>query len=110
MNNLERFIERFSGLTRAYGTTTVVGLREDGKKKVDSRVQRGEPVPELWEKHLNGEEPSLGIIPITDDNTCRWGCVDIDDFSIDLKALNSKLQEKQLPLTLSNANGARRHR
>jgi len=109
MNNLERFIERFSGLTRAYGTTTVVGLREDGKKKVDSRVQRGEPVPELWEKHLEGEEPSLGIIPITDDNTCRWGCIDVDDFSIDLKILNSKLQEKQLPLTLCRSKSGGAH-
>ena len=66
MGDLERFTERFSGLQRAYGSTSIVGLREDGKAKVHSFVQRGEPIEELWQKHLEGEEPSLGIIPITD--------------------------------------------
>tara|TARA_R110002020_G_scaffold213289_3_gene420020 strand:+ start:7638 stop:9149 length:1512 start_codon:yes stop_codon:yes gene_type:complete len=109
VSNLERFIERFSGLQRAYGTTTVVGLREDGKKKVDSFVARGEPIPELWEKHLTGEEPSLGIIPITDENTCRWGCVDVDDFTLDLKAINSKLQEREFPLVLCRSKSGGAH-
>jgi hypothetical protein len=109
MNELERFIERFSGLTRAYGTTTIVGLREDGKRKVESRVQRGEPVVDLWDKHIKGEEPSLGIIPITDDNTCRWGCIDVDDFTLDLKELNSKLVKKELPLTLCRSKSGGAH-
>ena len=109
MGILERFIERFSGQDRAYGTTKVIGLREDGKKKVESRVQRGEPVLELWEKHLNGEEPSLGIIPINDNNACKWGCVDIDDFSVNLKQLNSKIQEKALPLILCRSKSGGAH-
>jgi hypothetical protein len=106
---LERFVERFSGLNRAYGTTSVVGLREDGKKKVDSFVQHGEPTVDLWQKHLTGEEPSLGIIPITDDNTCRWGCIDIDDFTIDLRAVNSKIQEREFPLILCRSKSGGAH-
>ena len=109
MTVLERFIERFSGQDRAYGTTKIIGLREDGKKKVASRVQRGKPVPELWEKHLDGDEPSLGIIPITDDNACKWGCIDVDDFSINLKELNSKIQEKKLPLILCRSKSGGAH-
>jgi len=106
---LERFVERFSGLNRAYGTTSVVGLREDGKKKVDSFVQHGEPTVDLWQKHLTGEEPSLGIIPITDDNTCRWGCIDIDDFTINLRAVNSKIQEREFPLILCRSKSGGAH-
>ena len=109
MNSLERFIERFSGLNRAYGTTQVVGLREDGKKKVDSYVQHGEPTPDLWQKHLDGEEPSLGIIPITDENSCRWGCIDIDDFSLDLKAVNARIQEREFPLILCRSKSGGAH-
>ena len=109
MGILERFVERFSGLNRAYGTTSVVGLREDGKKKVDSFVQHGEPTVDLWQKHLTGEEPSLGIIPITDDNTCRWGCIDIDDFTIDLRAVNSKIQEREFPLILCRSKSGGAH-
>ena len=109
MNNLERFIERFSGLQRAYGTTTITGLRDDGKNQVNSFVQRGEPIVDLWEKHLGGEEPSLGIIPITDDNSCRWGCIDIDDFTIDLKAVNAKLHEREFPLILCRSKSGGAH-
>ena len=109
MTNLERFIERFSGLNRAYGTTEIVGLREDGKKKVDSYIKHGEPTVELWQKHLDGEEPSLGIIPITDDNTCRWGCIDIDDFTLDLKVINSKIQEREFPLILCRSKSGGAH-
>jgi hypothetical protein len=109
MSTLERFIERFSGLNRAYGTTKVIGLREDGKKKVESRVQRGEPTEDLWEKHLEGEEPSLGIIPITDDNSCRWGCIDVDDFSVDLKVLNSEVYKYELPLITCRSKSGGAH-
>lgn len=109
MSNLERFIERFSGLQRAYGTTTITGLRDDGKNQVNSFVQHGEPTVDLWEEHLGGKEPSLGIIPITDDNTCRWGCIDIDDFTIDLKAVNAKLQEREFPLILCRSKSGGAH-
>jgi hypothetical protein len=109
VEDLERFIERFSGQNRAYGTTEVVGLREDGKNKVDSYVQHGEPTVDLWQKHLDGKEPSLGIIPITDDNTCRWGCIDIDDYPLDLKAVNSKIQEREFPLILCRSKSGGAH-
>ena len=109
MGILERFIGRFSGLNRAYGTTSIVGFREDGKKKAESFVQHGEPTVDLWQKHLTGEEPSLGIIPITDDNTCRWGCIDIDDFTIDLRAVNSKIQEREFPLILCRSKSGGAH-
>tara|TARA_R110000751_G_scaffold248311_3_gene348085 strand:+ start:3373 stop:4884 length:1512 start_codon:yes stop_codon:yes gene_type:complete len=109
VSNLERFVERFSGLQRAYGTTTITGLRDDGKNQVNSFIQRGEPTLDLWQKHLDGKEPSLGIIPITDDNTCRWGCIDIDDFTLDLKAVNSKLHEREFPLILCRSKSGGAH-
>ena len=38
--------------------------------------------------HLDGKEPSLGIIPIKDDNTCTWGAIDIDVPMMDLITKN----------------------
>ena len=45
----------------------------------------------LWQKHLGGTD-SLGIIPINDDNQCRWGCIDIDSYAgFDHKQLIDKI-------------------
>jgi hypothetical protein len=34
----------------------------------------------------------LGIIPIRADNTCIWGCIDIDQYPFDHKGLVEKLR------------------
>ena len=79
---MEKFKEIFSGLERAYGMTYVDKKGADGQKiKGKSFVQRGMVTDSMWQDHLNGAEPSLGIIPINEDNTCKWGCVDIDSYA-----------------------------
>ena len=66
---LESFKEIFYGLDRAHGVTYVDRKGADGQKiKGKSFVQREFVTNEMWENHLKGIEPSLGIIPITDDN------------------------------------------
>ena len=30
--------------------------------------------------HIEGKGPALGIIPITESNNCKWGCIDIDEY------------------------------
>ena len=54
----------------------VMALKVKGK----SFVKREPVTNELWQNHLEGLEPSLGIIPINDDNKCKWGCIDIDSY------------------------------
>ena len=52
----------------------------------------------LWQAHLDGVGPSLGIIPIRADNTARWGCIDIDTYPIDYRKIINTIRNLQLPL------------
>ena len=107
---MEKFKEIFSGLERAYGLTYVDKKGADGQKiKGKSFVQRGMVTDNMWQDHLNGAEPSLGIIPINETNTCKWGCVDIDSYAgFDHKKLIDKIKSLDLPLLVfrSKSGGA----
>jgi hypothetical protein len=106
---LERFKEIFAGLEKAYGYTVLKGdISDKGKHEAKSFAKR-EPVTDfLWQKHLNGEEPSLGIFPIREDNKCKWGCIDVDVYPFDHKELINKIKEKKFPLIVfkSKSGGA----
>ena len=95
---IEKFKNIFTGLDRAHGVTYVDKKGADGQKiKGKSFVTREYVTDEMWSKHLQGTEPSLGIIPITDENTCKWGCVDIDSYAgFDHKKLIDKIKTLHL--------------
>ena len=97
---MKKFIEIFTGLERAHGCTYVEKKNVDGTKvKVQSFVKRQHVTEELWSNHLKGIEPSLGIIPINEENKCRWGCIDIDSYAgFDHKKLINQIKKFQLPL------------
>ncbi|MHA2122786.1 MAG: hypothetical protein ACW990_16435, partial [Promethearchaeota archaeon] len=63
---------------------------------------------DLWENHINGVGPALGIIPITEANTCKWGCIDIDEYDFDHKALVTDIRNNNFPLVVcrSKSGGA----
>ena len=108
--SVANFKDIFKGLDRARGVTYVDKKGEDGQKiKGKSFVTREKVTDDLWNKHLQGIEPSLGIIPINDDNKCRWGCIDIDSYAgFDHKKLINKIKELKLPLVVfrSKSGGA----
>jgi hypothetical protein len=106
---IEKFREIFDGLRSAYGITTKTGeIRpRDGKHETKNSIIRSEPTIELYQKHLDGEEPALGIIPINEDNLCRWGCVDIDEYNLDHKQIINKT--KDLPTTLFRSKSGGGH-
>ncbi len=108
--SVESFIEIFSGLERAHGVTYVDKKGADGQKiKGKSFVTREPVTTNMWLQHLQGKEPSLGIIPINDDNKCKWGCIDIDSYAgFDHKKLIDKIKELNLPLLVfrSKSGGA----
>jgi hypothetical protein len=89
---MEKFRQIFTGLMRAHGCTYVDKKGADGLKIKGKSFVKREPVTEkLWQNHLNGIEPSLGIIPINEDNECRWGCIDVDKYNLDHRKLLNKL-------------------
>jgi len=106
---IEQFKKIFLGLERAHGVTKVGESNGNGKKvKGQSFVKREPVTDELWQKHLDGVE-SLGVIPINDDNKCKWGCIDIDSYAgFDHKQLINKIKELNLPLIVfrSKSGGA----
>ena len=107
---IEQFIKIFTGLQRAHGVTYVTKKGADGEKiKGKSFIKREPVIRELWENHLNGIEPSLGIIPINEENKCKWGCIDIDNYTeFDHKKLINKIKLLNLPLIVfrSKSGGA----
>lgn len=106
---LERFKAIFAGLETAYGQTKMKDeLSENGKHEAKSFTKKEIVTDLLWQKHLNGDEPALGIVPIREDNKCKWGCIDIDTYPFDHKEFIKKIRDKDLPLILfrSKSGGA----
>ena len=94
MDERKRFIEIFSGLERAYGQTQSRSKNESGKLEAKSWIEKEQLTEQKWIDHLDGKEPSLGIIPIRDDNTCTWGAIDIDTYDgFDHKKLIDKISD-----------------
>ena len=83
MEQLQRFQDIFRGLDIAYGTYVIKAERGDGKQAGKATVVRKPPTDDLWQIHLDGVDPSLGIIPIRADNSGIWGCIDIDQYPLD---------------------------
>ena len=108
--DIEKFKEIFRGLNVAYGKFIPSDTNDAGKLQGDNKIIRQpDGLPDkLWEDHLNGTN-SLGIIPIDENNECRWGCIDIDKYNgFDHKKLIQKIRDKQLPLIVfkSKSGGA----
>ena len=106
---VEKFKSIFEGLDVAYGQHQPNGSRADGKQQGKSYIVRQEGTDELWQKHLEGEGPSLGIIPIRADNTTKWGCIDVDDYPLDHSALFKKIKKLNLPLVYCKSKSGGAH-
>ena len=107
---IERFINIFHGLDRAHGVTKVADTNGNGTKIKGTSFVKREPVTDdLWLKHLQGTE-NLGIIPINDDNQCKWGCIDIDSYAgFDHKKLINKIKAFKLPLMVCRSKSGGAH-
>ena len=105
----ERFSARFQSLSRAHGRA-YIGTKISEKGKVEARGQTVfEPLTvSLWEQHLAGEY-SIGAVPITDDNTCVWGAIDVDDYTIDLYKVAEDIQQAGLPLVACRTKSGGAH-
>ena len=66
---VEKFINIFEGLKRAHGCTYINSVPKDGTKlKTKSFVKRESVTDDHFQKHLAGIEPTLGIIPINEED------------------------------------------
>ena len=100
----EDFFRVFPGLNRAYGQffiTEKKGPKLDGYGKT-IRESYNE---ELWKQHLDGKT-GLGVIPIDEKNQCKWGCLDVDDYSVDIEKISKQFVKKNLIVCRSKSGGA----
>ena len=105
----EKFKQIFEGLKIAYGQYQKGDRDENGKQKGKAFIVRKDVTDELWENHLRGVGNALGIIPITESNTCKWGCIDIDEYNFDHKALVDNIRSNNFPLVVCRSKSGGAH-
>ena len=108
-NYSNKLNEIFRGSNRAHGTFTVdiatTGQKKSGKAKTIKTVGA---TTNHWDDHLSGKS-GLGIIPIDEENMVRWGAIDVDQYSLDLKKLVLKEEEFGLPLIVCRSKSGGAH-
>ncbi|MEZ4412431.1 MAG: phage/plasmid primase, P4 family [Gemmatimonadales bacterium] len=99
----QRFAARLVGLGRAHGWYSLHNSRSQVEgRKVEGRAitLREPPTLDHYERHLSGEY-GLGIVPIRDDGTVRWGAIDIDQYvDLDITAKAEESERLGLPLVM----------
>ena len=106
---IDKFKSIFLGLEIAYGQYQPGERGDNGKQKGKAFIVRGQVTDELWSNHLEGKGPALGIIPITEDNSCRWGCIDIDEYNFDHTSLIKSIRNNKLPLIVCRSKSGGAH-
>ena len=104
-----KFKEIFTGLNRARGAFTFEEDNHIGKSTGAYRTVKEEPQVSHYETHLKGNYPSLGIVPINDDNMCYWGCIDVDEYPLDHKKIVTDIRQKELPLIVCQSKSLGAH-
>ena len=109
MLDSEKMAIIFAGLEQAYGTYRIDRKQSNGKNTGKASVIREPRSTELWDGHLTGKGDSIGIIPINEDNQCKWGAIDIDQYNIDHKSLLQRIRKLKLPLVVCRSKSGGAH-
>jgi hypothetical protein len=99
------FADLFSGNLRSYG--------QWDPSTGNMVTEKAEVVEAHYAAHLEGRM-GLGVVPVTDGGTCKFGCIDVDNHGkgsdgsdIDIADLAAKIEHYRLPLvpTRSKSGG-----
>jgi|TARA_R100000030_G_scaffold96856_1_gene85369 hypothetical protein len=104
-----KFKEIFEGNNSAYGQLILSGSKtEKGKAEGKAFIKRQPITDQLWKDHLDGKEPALGVIPINENNECKWGCIDVDQYNLDHLVIMRSIKGLGFPLVTfrSKSGGA----
>tara|TARA_R110002073_G_scaffold95428_1_gene221425 strand:- start:1167 stop:2702 length:1536 start_codon:yes stop_codon:yes gene_type:complete len=97
MSNAKRLLKTFEGSSLAHGRTTVGNVGRNGKTEAKYTVLREPLTDTVMQHHIEGKQ-GVNSIPINSDNKCKFGCLDIDIYDLDLAELNKKIRKLKLPL------------
>lgn len=99
----------FEGYSEAHGLFEPQGA-EGRKVQGKAAYGAGAPTTADWRRHLRGEHPGIGVVPLLDDGkSVRWAAIDIDDHGIDHVKLEKLVDEMNLPLALSKSKSDGAH-
>ena len=104
-----KFKNIFEVLKIAYGQYQKGDREENGKQKGKAFIVRKQVTDDLWKNHIEGKGPALGIIPITESNNCKWGCIDIDEYNLNHHDLISRIRNLKLPLVVCRSKSGGAH-
>lgn len=104
----QRFKSRFKGFSKGYGQFRITGKSGNGKTEGSAVTKRSPPLDSVWDAHFHGLGTGIGIVPLCDDDTVVWGCIDIDVNTIDHNALERQIDDIGLPgiVARSKSGGA----
>lgn len=112
----KRFMERFRGNMNAHGIYTLPkGIKPNAKGKVETakkgRTVRSPVTVELWDKHLEGDENGLGIVPVDAAGKVVWACIDVDVYENKLNLIehDTNVALLGLPLILCRTKSGGAH-
>ena len=108
MNIDERFMAAFEGFDAAHGQTQISDERRAGKQKAKSYIVRKPLTLDLIREHLQGLN-GVGSIPINEHNKCKFGALDIDQYPLDLVAIDKKLRDMEVPCVVCRSKSGGAH-
>ena len=108
MNLAEELMKAFEGFRSAHGQTEVSTQRTAGKQKAKSYIVRNPLTLELMQSHIDGKQ-GVGAIPINEDNKCRFGALDIDQYPLDHNELIDKLEKFNVPCIVCRSKSGGAH-
>lgn len=102
----ERFARLFQGYSGSYGTFEIFPNQTAVKQQGIAKTISGPLYVTNYVEHLAGRI-GLGIIPLLSDNeNARFGCIDIDIYTIDHKKLEKDCRNLPVVMTKSKSGGA----
>ena len=104
----QRFLELFLGCNGAHGQSQVLNRHRHGKTQAKYEIIREPLTLDLIQDHFDGKR-GVGSIPIDEQNKCRFGCLDVDDYNLDLVALYKKVERMKLPLVTCRSKSGGAH-
>lgn len=108
MSDAKRMLAAFEGSSDGHGKTIVGRVTRSGKTEAQSRVVREPLTEELVRSHLDGKA-GIGSIPISRENKCKFGALDIDSYDLDLAGLAKQVAALKLPLFVCRSKSGGGH-
>jgi hypothetical protein len=114
-DSIKRFCDLFAGYEKAHGQHELFGeADENGKIKGKAKTLGYGASMAEYKAHLSGAGPSLGVIPLLENNRCSWGAIDIDIqgevvLREQLDVLESRIRKMELPLVVCRSKSGGAH-